>query len=95
MSGEDGRRDGLRGWLLPVIVVCAGAFALYWSAQNGLMRPVALKPLNWAGLAIMALGLAAAVAGGLLAAKRGGQAQLVRLLGVLACDVGTIMVICL
>lgn len=82
MSGEH-RRFG--GWLLPVLVVAAGAYFLVTAAQRGTLNAVSLKPVSWAGLALMAGGLVAAFF----------KKPAVKLLGVLACGVGAILVICL
>ena len=82
MSGEH-RRMG--GFMLPAIVVIAGIVYALSAARNGTLSAAALKPVNWAGLALMAAGVAAAFR------KR----PTVRLMGVLACGVGAILVICL
>lgn len=81
MSGERGRT----GWLLPVIVVIAGGYFLLTGMQSGTLRAATLKPVNWAGLAVMAAGLVLAL----------GKQPVRKLLGVLACGVGAILVICL
>ena len=81
MSGEP-RRFG--GWLLPVIVVMVGAYVLLTS---GSLRPVALRPVQWAGIAAMIAGAVVT-----LAVR---QRPLVRLAGVIVCGVGAILVICL
>ena len=84
MSGEN-RRYG--GWILPVIVVAAGAYFLYDAIQKGTLSPAALSPVNWVGVGMMAAGLIGAVAG-----RKNG---LVRLAATLICGVGAILVICL
>ena len=81
MSGEP-RRFG--GWLLPVIVVMVGVYVLLTS---GNLRPVALRPVQWAGIAAMIAGAVVT-----LAVR---QRPLVRLAGVIVCGVGAILVICL
>lgn len=82
MSGEN-RRIG--GWLLPAIVVAVGAYFLISGMRSGTLRAVELKPVNWAGLGLMAAGLVAALL----------KKPVLKLLGVLVCAVGAIMVICL
>lgn len=72
---------------LPVIVVVIGAYFLISGMRAGTLTPVALKGENWAGLALMVVGLAAS----LIVRKE----SMLRLLGVLLCGVGAIMVICL
>lgn len=84
MSGEN-RRYG--GWLLPVIVVAAGAYFLWDASQRGTLNAAALKPVNWAGLGAMAAGLVAVFAGGRKPAWK--------LAGTLVCGIGAILVICL
>ncbi|MBQ6373508.1 MAG: hypothetical protein IJJ45_03375 [Clostridia bacterium] len=84
MSGER-RRAG--GWLLPVIVVAVGALFLLNGVQNGTLKPVSLKPVNLAGLAVMAAGIIAVIAGR--------RTPLMKLAGVFICGAGAIMVICL
>ena len=84
MSGENRRYSG---WLLPVLVVAVGAYFLVNALQRGALEAVALKPVNWAGLALMAVGLVAAVA----LRKR----DLWKLAATLVCGVGAILVICL
>lgn len=84
MSGEN-RRFG--GWLLPVLVVAVGAYFLVNGLRTGTLRAVALGPVNWVGLGLMAAGLVVAIALG----KRG----LWKLVGTLICGVGAILVICL
>ena len=84
MSGESRRP---RGWLLPAIVVACGALFLLTAAQQGALKPAALRPVNWAGIAAMVAGVALAFAGR--------RAQLLKLAGVLTCGIGAIMVICL
>lgn len=84
MSGEN-RRYG--GWLLPVIVVAVGAYFLVDALQKGTLTAVALKPVNYAGLALMVAGLV-----GVLALRK---RDLWKLVGTLVCGVGAIMVICL
>ena len=82
MSGEHRRFGGL---MLPAIVVIAGVVYALSAAHNGTLSAAALKPLNWAGLALMAAGVVAAFM----------KKPMVRLMGVLACGVGAILVICL
>ena len=82
MSGEH-RRFG--GFMLPAIVVIVGVACALSAAQNGTLKAVALRPVNWAGLALMAAGVVAAFM----------KKPTVRLMGVLACGVGAILVICL
>lgn len=84
MSGEN-RRYG--GWLLPVIVVAVGAYFLVNGMQKGTLQSVALKPVNIAGLVLMAAGLVASIA-----ARKNG---LLKLAATLVCGVGAILVICL
>lgn len=79
MSGEK-RRFG--GWFLPVIVVAAGAYALYTAKQSGRLNAVALGPVNWAGLAAMVAGLVIALC------LRGRW----KLAGLAVCVVGAVMV---
>ena len=82
MSGEH-RRFG--GFMLPAIVVIAGVVYALGAAQNGMLSAARLKPVNWAGLALMAAGVVAAFM----------KKPTVRLMGVLACGIGAILVICL
>ena len=82
MSGEN-RRFG--GFILPVLVVMAGAYFLYTQARSGTLSVASLKPVNWAGLAAMAAGL-------LVALQR---KPALKLVGTLVCGVGAILVICL
>lgn len=84
MSGENRRN---MGWLLPVIVVGVGAYFLYAGMRQGTLQPVSLKPVQWAGIGVMAAGVVAV----LLSRKR----KLMKLAGVLVCGIGAIMVICL
>ncbi len=82
MSGEH-RRFG--GWLLPAIVVIVGAVYALNAAQNGTLKAVTLKPVNWAGVALMAAGVIAAFQ----------KKPVVKLVSVLAAGIGAILVICL
>lgn len=84
MSGEH-RRFG--GWLLPVLVVGVGVWLLATGFLSGTLRPVTLKPVGWAGLALMA--------GGIVACFAARQNRLIKLLGVFVCGIGAILVICL
>ena len=72
---------------LPVIVVAVGAYFLITGMRAGTLTPVALKPVNWAGIALMLVGLGAS----LILRKK----PMLRLLGVLICGVGAFLVICL
>ena len=83
MSGEH-RRPG--AWLLPAIVVAAGAYFLYDASQRGTLRAIALSPVNWTGLALMLVGAVLAIV-----KKAAGP----KLLGVMIAVVGAILVICL
>lgn len=81
MSGD---RRPLGGWMLPAIVVAVGACVLIGGMQRGALKPIALTPLNWVGLALM-------VAGAVLAV--GAQkSRLVKLAGVAICAVGAMLV---
>ena len=84
MSGGD-RRFG--GWLLPVIVVLAGLGLLIAGKTAGTLKPASLKPVGWAGIVLMI--------GGAIAALFGGKRAMMRLIGVIACGIGAILVICL
>ena len=84
MSGEN-RHFG--GWFLPVLVVAVGIYLLTTGFQSGSLRPVAMKPVGWAGLALMA--------GGVIACFAARQNKLIKLLGVMICGIGAILVICL
>ena len=95
MSGEDRPTGSGRGWLLPVIVVAVGIGLWITASRSGALRPVALKPVNWAGLAVMAAGLVAVVVASIKGSEAAGKALMAKLLGVLACGVGAILVICL
>lgn len=79
MSGES------RGWLLPVIVVAAGLFFLIRGITGGTLNAVTLKPVNWAGIALMVAGLISAFM----------KKPALKLMGVTLCGIGAIMVICL
>lgn len=81
MSGER------RRFLLPIIVLAVGLYVLITSSGQGALRPVSLKPVQWAGIAVMAAGAIAAIA----VRKK----SLVRLAGVIVCGIGAILVICL
>jgi len=81
VSGEN-RRPG--AWLLPAIVVAVGAYVLYTGVQNGTLSAVALKPVNWVGVPLLAAGAITAL----------GKKPLAKLLGVLVAVVGAILVIC-
>ena len=81
MSGERSR------FLLPIIVLAVGVYVLITSSGQGALQPVSLKPVQWAGVAVMIAGAAAAIA----VRKR----ALVRLAGVIVCGIGAILVICL
>ncbi len=82
MSGER-KRGGV--WLLPAIVVAAGAY--FWGTQSraGTLKAAKLAPVNGVGLALMAAGLVCALL----------KKPALRLAGTLLCGVGAIMVICL
>ena len=80
MSGEH-----RRGWILPVIVVAVGATFLVTGMQRGTLSAVTLKSVNWAGIALMAAGLISAFM----------KKPVLKLVGVLACGIGAILVICL
>ena len=82
VSGEN-RRSG--GWLLPVIVVLVGAFVLIEGMQRGTLSAATLRPVNWAGIALMVAGLVSAFM----------KKPALKLIGVLACGIGAILVICL
>ena len=81
---KDDRRFG--GWILPAIVILAGAYFLISAAQRGNLSPVTLKPINWTGLAAVAVGAILA-----LFIKK----PWFRLAGILLCAIGAILVICL
>ncbi len=81
MSGEH------RRFLLPVIVLAVGVYVMITSSGQGALRPVSLKPVQWAGIAVMAAGLVSA----LVIRKK----PLWRLAGVIVCGIGAILVICL
>ena len=80
MSGEH-----RRGWILPVIVVAVGAYFLVTGMQRGTLSAVTLRPVNWAGIALMAAGLVSAFM----------KKPALKLVGVLVCGIGAILVICL
>ena len=80
MSGEH-----RRGWILPVIVVAVGAYFLVTGMQRGTLSAVTLRPVNWAGIALMAAGLIFAFM----------KKPALKLLGVAVCGIGAILVICL
>ena len=82
MSGEH-RRMG--GWILPMIVVAAGAYFLLTGVRSGTLNAVRLKPVNWAGLGVMAVGLVVALQ----------RKPALKLVGTFACAIGAILVICL
>ena len=81
MSGER------RRFLLPIIVLAVGVYVLITSSGQGALHPVSLKPVQWAGVAVMIAGAVAAVA----VRKK----ALIRLTGVIVCGIGAILVICL
>lgn len=80
MSGE--RR---RGWFLPVIVVAVGAYFLIAGMRGGTLRAARLRPVNWAGVALMVAGLIPTFM----------KKPVLKLAGVLLCGIGAILVICL
>ena len=80
MSGEH-----RRGWILPVIVVAVGAYFLVTGMQRGTLSAVTLRPVNWAGIALMVAGLIFAFM----------KKPALKLLGVAVCGIGAILVICL
>ncbi len=80
MSGENRRP---MGWILPVIVVVIGVGFALNAIRSGALNAVRLKAVNWAGLAVMAVGAVAAFM----------KKPLWKLAGVLACAVGAVMVI--
>ena len=82
MSGEN-RRFG--GFLLPVLVVAVGAYFLFTGARSGTLRAASLKPVTWAALRLMLVGLVAALR----------RSPALKLVGTLVCGVGAILVICL
>ena len=82
MSGEH-RRTG--SFMLPAIVVIVGVVYALTAAQSGALSAARLKPVNWAGLVLMAAGLAAAFI----------KKPAAKLAGVLVCGIGAILVICL
>ena len=82
MSGEH-RRFG--GFMLPAIVVIVGVVYALSAAQNGTLKAVTLRPVNWAGVALLVAGAVAAFQ----------KKPAVKLLGVLAAGIGAILVICL
>ena len=80
MSGEH-----RRSWILPVIVMAVGAYFLVTGMQRGTLSAVTLKPVNWAGIVLMAAGLVPAFM----------KKPTLKLLGVALCGIGAILVICL
>ncbi len=82
MSGEH-RRMG--GFMLPAFVVIAGIVYALSAARNGTLSAAALKPVNWAGVALLVAGAVAAFQ----------KKPAVKLVGVLAAGIGAILVICL
>ena len=80
MSGEH-----RRGWILPVIVVAVGAYFLVTGMQRGTLSAVTLRPVNWAGIALMVAGLVSAFM----------KKPAMMLLGVAVCGISAILVICL
>ena len=98
MSGRDGR-DGLPGYAIvrgALVVVVIAALLGVFGASAALKRPD-LKPVNWLGLAVMLIGLGLALAAPAVCRKvhMESKAAACRLIGVLVCGVGAIMVICL
>jgi len=73
------------GWILPVIVVLAGAYLLWTNVSRGNLSAVKLTAASWAGLALMAAGAAAAIA------VR--ERRLLKIAGLALCVAGAIMVI--
>ena len=89
MSGRDGR-DGLPGYAIvrgALVVVVIAALLGVFGASAALKRPD-LKPVNWVGLALAASAV-------YRKARMESKAAACRLIGVLVCGVGAIMVICL
>ena len=80
MSGEH-----RRGWILPVIVVAVGAYFLVTGMQRGTLSAVTLKPVNWAGIALMVAGLVSAFM----------KKPALKLMGVALGGIGAVLVICL
>lgn len=80
MSGENRRPMGR---LLPVIVVAVGAVLAVSAAKSGALSAVKLTPVKWAGLAAM-------IAGAIVAF---GKSPVRKLIGVLVCGIGAIVVI--
>ena len=80
-----GGRERIVGRLLPVIVIAVGAYFLLTGKANGTLSAARLRPVNWAGLALMAAGVAGAFF----------RKPLIKLIGVLVCGIGAILVICL
>ena len=73
------------GLALPILVVLVGGGLLLSAAQQGTLQAANLRPVNYAGLAAMAAGV------GMVFSKK----PLMKLIGVLVCGVGSILVICL
>ena len=80
MSGEHRRL-----LVLPAIVVAVGAWFLFTHMEAGTLKPPMLRPVNWAGLGLMLVGLVAALR----------RSPALKLVGTLVCGVGAILVICL
>lgn len=94
--GEDRNGESVRTALRGALIVVAIAAVLgVFGGRTGLQRP-SLSPLNLAGIALMLVGLSLALLARTIAerlARRGEGAVLVfKLLGVLLCGVGAIMV---
>ena len=79
MSGDH------RAWILPVIVVAMGLFIVIRGITSGTLNGVVLKPVNWAGIGLMVVGLVASFV----------NRSIGKLAGVLIVGIGAILVICL
>lgn len=98
MSGRDGR-NGLLGYYAVrgalVVIVIAAVLGVFGKSA-ALKRPD-LGLVNYIGLAVMAVGLGVTVIATAMFnnERTRGKAAACRLIGVLVCGIGAIMVICL
>ena len=98
MSGRGGDRNGLNAyWVIRgalVVVIIAAVLGVFGTRAN--MKRPDLNPVNIIGLAVMVAGLGVTVATHAIAAKREkageGLPALARLVGVLVCGVGAMLV---
>ena len=72
-------------WLMPAFMLLALSYLGFRDIENGTLTRADLRPVQWVGIG--------ALLGGYVLGVFGGRRTALRLIGVVACGIGAIMVI--